>query len=48
MDELRIITDSLLKVLEEIQKVIQTHNNELIEIYKHIDALERKVYESRD
>jgi hypothetical protein len=40
----KIMQETLLKVLEEIQKVVQTHNNELIEIYKRIDALERKVY----
>lgn len=40
----KIMMNTLLKVLEEIQKVAQAHNNELIEMWKHIDALERKVY----
>ena len=40
----KIMCDTLLKVLEEIQKVSQAHNNELIELWKRIDALERKVY----
>lgn len=37
----KVMCDTLVKVLEEVQRVVQAHNNELIELWKRIDIQDK-------